>query len=103
MSFFWLSVSYTDDGIHSAHAQTQGDQNDAETALRYVVTALPGEPLFVIRGRDAIATPVLAEYGRRYAEMDAFYQSDRAFADRERFAAWQTHNAKQTRLADAPK
>lgn len=92
---------------------TAGHKGDMQGALRYILAAHGGEPLFVIRGRDALAVPVLASYVEecgRHGLIGYCYhpgtgqwvpgQSSRADTHRARFAAWQRDNTKLTRLPD---
>lgn len=51
----------TQDGTVST-VYTAGDPDRTQIAVRYVVDAYPGEPLFCIRGRDHLAVPAAIEY-----------------------------------------
>ncbi len=75
---------------------------DQETVKRFVESAYEGEPLFVIRGRDALAIPVLAAYVRQCEEHQLYGQGYRVGMHVSRFRDWQARNAKLTHLPDPP-
>lgn len=91
---------------------TDGHVEDAAGALRYIMDAAPDEPLFVIRGRDALAVPVLQEYVNqchKHGLTDLWRdesgrwidgQARRANEHMDRFQKWQRDNAKLTHLPD---
>lgn len=79
----------------SAHAE------DAQGAIRYILDAHPGEPLFVIRGRDALAVPVLRRgYMEECRTHSLHDQEQRALRHLVRFIQWQAEFAKLTHLPD---
>lgn len=95
------SVGYTNVfGDSSGHIPTDGDLRDASGALRYIMEAEEGEPLFVIRGRDALAVPTLQAYVDACDNHKLFGQADRATEHLRRFIEWQGENAKLTHLPD---
>lgn len=94
-------VSYYNDRLMGgACATTTGHKQDAISALRYVVNAAVDEPLFVIRGRNAIAVPVIAEYVKQSMAHGALDMADQSSEHLDRFVKWQTEHAKETHIAD---
>lgn len=93
---------YTNGNGDTCSVDTIGHLDDAMGALRYIMDALPDEPLFVIRGRDALARPVLMAYLHQCHEHGLIAQEYRADKHVERFRDWQTENAKLTHLPDPP-
>lgn len=77
-----------------------GHLGDALGALRYIQEAEEGEPIFVIRGRDALAIPVLQAYVDECDNHKLFGQAGRAAEHLRRFIEWQMDNAKKTHLPD---
>lgn len=84
----------------TSHAYTEGHREDALGALRYIVDAFPGEPLFVIRGRDVLAIPVLQAYINECHEHGNTGQAYHAGDHFARFVNWQRENAKLTHMPD---
>lgn len=95
-------------GLHTVRAQngvtvglaSDAHWDDVETALRYIATAESGEPLFVIRGRDALAVPALAHYYGECNRHGLRSQASRVDDHLGRFHRWQAENAKLTHLPD---
>lgn len=83
-----------------ARAETVGHGDDATNALRYVVSAEKDEPLFVIRGRDALAYPILAAYAEQCSEHGLWGMQQQVSDHAARFREWQRDNAKLTNLPD---
>jgi hypothetical protein len=77
-----------------------GHLYDALGALRYITDAEDGEPLFVIRGRDALAVLVLQAYIQECHDHELNGQAMRAREHLNRFIEWQAENAKKTHLPD---
>lgn len=76
-------VNYTGAGPEShGVAHTEGHEGDAVNAIRYVVDAYPGEPLFVLRGRDIRAERVIRYYAHGYAGDPEMFRQAHAHADR---------------------
>lgn len=78
--------------IGSAYLVTDGHEVDARNAVRYVTAAYPGEPLFVIRGRDALAVPVLDAYAAECVAhgLNAHNgMAEQVYNHRARFVDWQ--------------
>lgn len=73
---------------------TDGDSERTLTAVRYVVDAHPGEPLFCIRGRDRLAIPAAAFYlALVQKEQRIDYPVAAAVqTDIDALLAWQTRN-----------
>lgn len=95
------SVSYTNaHGDGAYHIPTNGHLDDMSGALRYIMDAEEGEPVFVIRGRDALAVPVLKAYMDECVAHQLSGQSERAYRHYWRFIEWQKENAKKTHLPD---
>lgn len=91
---------YTNGNGDTCSVDTVGHLDDAMGALRYIMDALPDEPLFVIRGRDVLALPVLSAYVQECNEHGIYEQAYRAGKHLERFREWQGGNAKLTHLPD---
>lgn len=94
-------IKYTAEfGEETGMCVTVGHTGDAEGALRYVIDAADGEPLFVIRGRDVLAVPVIRQYVKEATEHGAYNQAMRANRHLSRFLDWQSANAKLTHMPD---
>ena len=69
-----------------------GDQDqDADSVL--VTGILRGEPVFVIRARDAQAVPILRAYEARVQPLFAPERASRLAEDIASFERWQTQHA----------
>lgn len=92
------------DGRHAcycgAHSEQTVHEGDRETTMRFINSAHEGEPLFVIRGRDALAIPVLRAYLEECKRHELWGQELRADEHLTRFRDWQAQNAKLTHLPD---
>lgn len=91
-----MEVSY---GNGTYFAYTDGHGDDATNALRYVVDAYPGEPLFVLRGRDRRAEAVVRYYALLYGDDPAM--SEQVLTHVGRFAEFARGNPDQMKFADA--
>lgn len=80
-------------------AETHGHADDTLNALRYIVDAYPGEPLFVIRGRDRRADTVVRYYALLYTDDPAM--REQALAHALRFREYSQNNPDQMKFADA--
>lgn len=94
-----MIVSYTNEDS-TGTAVTDGHEDDALGALRYIMDAADGEPLFVLRGRDVLTVPVIKAYIDQCREHGARSQAERAWGHMHRFADWQRDNAKLTHMPD---
>lgn len=98
---------YSDDGALSI-VHTDGDAARTEIALKYIVQAYPGEPLFCIRGRDLLALPALQHYlsmVERNTDGPGTIEGPVAEAVRADIAAlvaWQTAHDALLKLPDRP-
>lgn len=91
-----MKISYND----VAAVYTAANPRDAESALRYLVNAHPDEPLFVIRGRDALALPVLTAYAEECGQHHLTDMQVQVWAHIDRFVAWQRDACVYTKLPD---
>lgn len=80
--------------------EVPGHTGDAHSAIRYVRNAYRAEPLFVIRGRDALAIPVLAAYEDECARHGLYDMSSQVAKHAERFREWQRGWSELTKLPD---
>lgn len=81
---------------------TAANESDVGSARRFILAAYDGEPLFVIRGRDALAIPVLNAYRDECVRHELWGQNARVADHFARFREWQRRNAKLTHLPDPP-
>lgn len=94
------TVDATSFHIHRVNLNVPGHETDAASAIRYIADAYHGEPLFVIRGRDALAFAVLGAYEAECERHGLYEMASQARAHRLRFRAWQVGNAPITKLPD---
>lgn len=95
-----VTVDATSMHVHRVNLDTAAHSDDAANALRYVGAAFLDEPLFVIRGRDALAVPVLGAYLEECNRHRLYAMARQVDAHAGRFIAWQGAEAKLTRLPD---
>lgn len=96
----FVEVDATAMHVMRVDLSTPGHEGDARSALRYITAAHDAEPLFVIRGRDALAFPALQFY-RELCEGHGLGGMARQVAHHaERFQGWQAGYAELTKLPD---
>lgn len=96
-----IRVTYTPpNGQRTAILKVPGHTGDAHSAIRYVRNAYQGEPLFVIRGRDALAIPVLGAYEDECSRHGLYDMAAQVSCHAERFRKWQAGWTKLTGLPD---
>lgn len=75
---------------------TVGHPGDALNALRYIMDAYEGEPLFVIRGRDRLAIPAIENYGHLTARPEIGPgMTEQVFRHRRRFFTFEHGNGER--------
>lgn len=84
----------------SVNLITPGHKLDTANAIRYVTHAYPDEPLFVIRGRDALAVPAIEAYMEECARHGLSAMRSQVLAHRGRFITWQHGHTPLTKLPD---
>jgi len=86
-------VTYRDTAV-----PTDGHGGDTRNALRYIIDAHSDEPLFVIRGRDLLAVPVIAQYSAIAEEHMLYGMVDQANHHRQRFGQWRDNHPQLLKL-----
>lgn len=95
-----VDVDATSMHVMSVELHTAGHPDDSANALRYVGAAYADEPLFVIRGRDALAFNALTDYAESCSRHGLYDMAEQVYEHARRFAEWQAKHAKMTRLPD---
>lgn len=86
--------------VHRVNLNVLGHEADAASAIRYIADAYDGEPLFVIRGRDALAFAVLTAYEGECARHGLHNMAQQVADHRRRFREWQAAHTPFTKLPD---
>lgn len=79
---------------------TVGHLGDALNALRYIMDAYEGEPLFVIRGRDRLAIPAIENYGRLTARLEGPAMTNQVIHHCSRFRTFERMNGERMKWPD---